>query len=52
MRLLTAFSPKLDRTVCAFDYVCLEQWARLESDPTVTSFCERPARFDAADTGT
>src|SRR5450631_4270153 len=48
-RLLTVFSPKLDRTVRAFDYVGLEQWARLEADPTVSSFCEHPARFDAND---
>ena len=51
MRLLTAFSPKLDRTICTFDYVGLEQWARLEADPSVTSFCERPARLDTDDTG-
>ena len=44
-----AFSPKLDRTVRAFDYVGLEQWIRLEADPTVTSFCEHPARVDADD---
>src|SRR5450631_100797 len=48
-RLLTVFSPKLDRTVRTFDYVGLEQWVRLETDPAVSTFCEHPARFDADD---
>lgn len=43
-RLITAFSPTLQRTVRAFDYAGLEQWVRLEADPAVTSFCEHPLR--------
>jgi len=50
-RLLTAFSPKLDRTIQAFDYLGLEQWIRLETDPRVISFCERPAFIDATGKG-
>ena len=46
-RLLTAFSPTLQRTVCAFDYASFAQWVRLEADPSVTSFCEHPARVGA-----
>ena len=46
-RLITAFSPTLQRSVCAFDYVSFAQWVRLEADPSVASFCERPARVGA-----
>ena len=31
------------------DYASFAQWVRLEADPSVTSFCEHPARV-AADT--
>ena len=49
-RLLTAFSPKLERTVRAFDHAGFEQWIRLETDPAVTAFCEHPRRIgDAGD---
>jgi hypothetical protein len=48
-RLLTAFSPKLGRTVCAFDHAAFEQWVRLEVDPGFTSFCEHPCRVGAND---
>lgn len=43
-RLLTAFSPKLDRTVVFFDHARFDQWIRLEADPGVLTFCERPRR--------
>lgn len=43
-RLLTAFSPKLGRTVVFFDHACFDQWIRLEADPGVLAFCERPRR--------
>ena len=48
-RLLTAFSPKLGRTVRAFDHTAFEQWVRLEVDPGVISFCEHPCRVGAND---
>ena len=50
-RLLTAFSPKLGRTVRAFDHAAFEQWVRLETDPGVSSFCEHPCRAGANDDG-
>ena len=40
-RLLTAFSPKLGRTVRAFDHAGFDQWIRLEADPGVNAFCCR-----------
>lgn len=48
-RLLTAFSPTLERIVRAFDYQGLWQWVRLETDPQITSFCEHPARLGKDD---
>lgn len=50
-RLLTAFSPKLGRTVRAFDRAAFEQWIRLEVDPGVISFCEHPCRAGAKNDG-
>jgi hypothetical protein len=50
-RLLTAFSPKLGRTVRAFDHAAFEQWVRLEVDPGVIAFCEHPCRVGADDDG-
>ena len=50
-RLLTAFSPKLGRTVRAFDHVGFEQWIRLETDPAVIAFCEHPRRVGTTDDG-
>ena len=50
-RLLTAYSPKLGRTVRAFDHTTFEQWVRLEVDPGVVSFCEHPCRLGASDDG-
>jgi hypothetical protein len=45
-RQLEARSPKLGRRVRLFDHLAFSQWIRLEVDPTVLSFCERPARVD------
>jgi hypothetical protein len=45
-RLLEAYSPKLDRRVRFFDHLAFSQWIRLEADPGVSNFCERPARVD------
>ena len=50
-RLLTAFSPKLGRTVRAFDHAAFEQWVRLEVDPSILTFCEHPCRAGAGDVG-
>jgi len=45
-RLLEAHSPKLGRRVRLFDHLAFAQWIRLEVDPGVQTFCERPARVD------
>lgn len=50
-RLLTAFSPKLGRTVLAFDHAAFDQWVRLEVDPSILTFCEHPCRSGAGDDG-
>ena len=44
-RLLEAYSPKLARRVQHTDRASFLHWVRLEADPLVTSFCERPARL-------
>ena len=44
-RLLEACSPTLGRRVQFFDRTNFALWIRLESDPTVISFCERPVRL-------
>ena len=44
-RQLEAFSPKLGRRVRLFDHRSFRQWLRLEADPAVVAFCERPARL-------
>lgn len=45
-RLIEVHSPKLGRRVRLFDHLAFSQWIRLEVDPAVESFCERPARVD------
>ena len=44
-RQLEARSPKLGRRVRLFDHLAFSQWIRLEADPAVLTFCERPARI-------
>ena len=51
-RLLTAYSPKLGRTIRAFDHAAFQQWIRLEVDPGIVSFCEHPCRTGAGDDDT
>src|SRR5436853_464549 len=46
-RLLEGYSPKLKRRVRFFDHLAFSQWIRLEAEPAVLNFCERPARVDA-----
>src|SRR3954451_13867199 len=43
-RLLEAHSPKVGRRVRLFDRLAFSQWIRLETDPAVLTFCERPSR--------
>ena len=44
-RLIEGFSPKLQRRVRVFSHASFTQWIRLEADPAVSAFCERPARL-------
>src|SRR6185503_5066163 len=43
-RLIEGFSVKLQRQVRLFSHSSFAQWIRLEADPSVIAFCERPAR--------
>lgn len=44
-RLIEAFSPKLKRRLQLFDHRAFAQWVRLETDPAVIGYCERPTRL-------
>lgn len=44
-RMIEARSPKLGRLIQHFDQASFQQWIRLEADPSVLAFCERPARI-------
>jgi len=46
-RMIEARSPKLGRLVQHYDQASFQQWIRLETDPSVSTFCERPARIGA-----
>ncbi len=48
-RLIEAFSPKLGRRLRCFGRHAFDQWIRLESDPAVLVFCERPLALDEGD---
>jgi hypothetical protein len=45
--MIEARSPKLGRLVQHYDHASFQQWVRLEADPSVLTFCERPARIGA-----
>lgn len=44
-RLIEGYSAKLQRRVRLFDHSSFAQWIRLEADPAVITFCERPVRI-------
>ena len=44
-RMIEARSPKLGRLVQHYDQASFQQWVCLEADPSVLTFCERPARI-------
>jgi hypothetical protein len=48
-RLIEAFSPKLGRRLRCLGRHAFDQWIRLESDPAVLAFCERPLALDEGD---
>jgi hypothetical protein len=47
-RLIAAYSVKLGRRVQCFGDAAFRQWIRLEADPSVQLFCERPAFLQLA----
>lgn len=48
VRVIEAYSPKLGRRLQCFGEHVFGQWVRLEADPTIQAFCERPAYLDHA----
>ena len=48
-RIIEAYSLKLGRRLQCFGEVVFEQWIRLEVDPTIQTFCERPLDLNFAD---
>ena len=48
-RVIQAYSLKLGRHVQCFGEQVFGQWIRLEADPTVQEYCERPTFLDLAD---
>ena len=48
VRVIGAYSPKLGRRLQCFGEYAFGQGIRLESDPSVQTFCERPAYLDLA----
>jgi hypothetical protein len=49
-RVIEVFSPKLNRRLQCFGEHLFEQWVRLEADPTIQTFCERPVFLDRVGT--
>lgn len=47
-RRIEVFSPKLARRLSLASYAGWQLWLALEANPLVLTFCERPARLDAA----
>jgi len=47
-RLIEAYSLKLGRRVQCFGDAAFRQWIRLEADPSVELFCERPTFLHVA----
>ena len=48
-RVIEAYSLKLGRRLQCFGEAAFEQWIRLEADPSVEVFCERPLCLNLAD---
>jgi len=48
-RVIETYSLKLGRRLQCFGEAAFEQWVRLEVDPTIQTFCERPLDLKFAD---
>src|SRR5471030_1733469 len=48
-RIIEAYSLKLGRRLQCFGEAVFEQWIRLEVDPRIQTFCERPLDLNFAD---
>jgi len=48
-RIIEAYSLKLGRRLQCFGEAVFEQWIRLEVDPTIQTFCERPLDLNFVD---
>lgn len=48
-RVIEAYSLKLGRRLQCFGEAVFEQWIRLEVDPTIQTFCERPLDLNFVD---
>ena len=46
VRVIEAYSPKLGRRLQCFGEHAFGQWIRLEADPSVQTFCERPVYLE------
>ncbi len=52
VRVKESFSPKLGRRLQCFGEDAFRQWIRLEAEPSVETFCERPTyRIPAMNNG-
>ena len=49
VRVIESYSPKLGRRLQCFGEDAFRQWIRLEADPSVESFCERPIYLTSGD---
>lgn len=45
-RVIEVYSPKLGRRLQCFGEHVFKQWVRVEADPTIKTFCERPVFLD------
>lgn len=48
-RLIEAYSQKLGRRLQCFGEDAFRQWICLEADPSIKTYCERPAYLDSGD---
>src|SRR5437899_418051 len=49
IRVIESYSPKLGRRLQCFGDDAFRQWICLEADPSIQTFCERPAYLNSGD---